>query len=109
MPAMVPRTAAMVGHVANANREEQVSGREEKAVGAVEKQRNAAISRFENTYHSVGSTLLGVLHWNSLIDVFRHVRRTDGQSDNVRFVRVRSEDSCESDGTGNPESCPGKE
>ena len=34
---MVPRTAAMVGHVANANREEQASGREEKAVGAVEK------------------------------------------------------------------------
>src|SRR5210317_2149729 len=57
----------------------------------------------------VGNTLLGALRGNSLIDVFRHVRRTDGQSDHVRFVRVRSEDSCESDGTGNPESCPGKE
>src|SRR6056300_1432925 len=57
----------------------------------------------------VGSTLLGALRGNSLKDVFRHVRRTDGQSDHVRFVRVRSGDSTESDGTGNPESCPGKE
>src|SRR5210317_1563919 len=67
----------------------------------------ASLSSFME--QSVGSTLLGALHRNSLQDVFRHVRRTDGQSDHVRFVRVRSENSCESDGTGNPESCPGKE
>src|SRR5210317_1681138 len=46
---------------------------------------SSSVSRPSTPLPTVGSTLLGALRGNSLIDVFRHVRRTDGQSDNVRF------------------------